>query len=156
MKRAAHPLQFFLELPPRNFWSFFGTQKAGHCARCSLMRMSKLGLRIVAWLKPCMFCEGSLKKIKFRAFPKRVSPRILSLESVDYFGASEHYWVVKKKKEESWFTKLQWSGVVTGVFFAWACALRLDKQHATGHRYVVHIVIRTKIFTLKACLRFKW
>ena len=36
-------------------------------------------------------CEESLGKIKFRAFPKRVGPRILSLESVDYFGASEHY-----------------------------------------------------------------
>ena len=32
-----------------------------------------------------------LGKIKFRAFPKRVSPRILSLESIDYFGTSEHY-----------------------------------------------------------------
>ena len=32
-----------------------------------------------------------LRKVKFRAFPKRVGPRILSLESVDYFGASEHY-----------------------------------------------------------------
>ena len=38
-----------------------------------------------------MFCEESLGKIKFRAFPKRLSPRILSLESIDYFGASEHY-----------------------------------------------------------------
>ena len=38
-----------------------------------------------------MFCEESLGKIKFRAFPKRVSPRILSLESIDYFGASERY-----------------------------------------------------------------
>ena len=45
-----------------------------------------------------MFCEESLGKIKFRAFPKRVGPRILSLESVDYFGASEHYWVVGKNK----------------------------------------------------------
>ena len=38
-----------------------------------------------------MFCEERLGKIKFRAFPKRVGPRILSLESVDYFGASEYY-----------------------------------------------------------------
>ena len=39
----------------------------------------------------------------FRAFPKCVGPRNLSLESVDYFVASEQYWVVekKKKKEES-------------------------------------------------------
>ena len=43
-----------------------------------------------------MFCEESLGKTKFRAFPKRVGPRILSLESVDYFGTSEHYSVVKK------------------------------------------------------------
>ena len=38
-----------------------------------------------------MFCEESLGKIKFRAFRKRVGPRIRSLEIVDYFGASEHY-----------------------------------------------------------------
>ena len=38
-----------------------------------------------------MFCEESFGKIKFRAFRERVDPRILSLESVDYFGASEHY-----------------------------------------------------------------
>ena len=72
-------------------------QIGGHYARRSLWRLSKLGLGIVAWSKPRMFCEESLGKIKFRAFPKRVGPRILSLESVDYFGASEHYWVVEKK-----------------------------------------------------------
>ena len=33
-----------------------------------------------------MFCKESLGKIKFRAFPKQVGPRILSLENVDYFG----------------------------------------------------------------------
>ena len=54
-------------------------------------------LRIFAWSKPCMFCKESLGKIKFRAFPKCVSPRILSLKSVDYFGTSEHYRVVEKK-----------------------------------------------------------
>ena len=42
-----------------------------------------------------MFCEEIIGKIKFRAFPNRVGPRILSLESVDYFGTSEHY--VEKK-----------------------------------------------------------
>ena len=36
-----------------------------------------------------MFCEERLGKIKFRAFPKRVGPRILSHESADYFGTSE-------------------------------------------------------------------
>ena len=44
-----------------------------------------------------MFWEESLGKIKFEAFPKRVGSQILSLEIVDYFGASEHYWVVEKK-----------------------------------------------------------
>ena len=29
--------------------------------------------------------------MRFRAFPERVGPRILSLESVDYFGISEHF-----------------------------------------------------------------
>ena len=37
-----------------------------------------------------MFCEEILGKIKLRAFPKLVGPRILSLESVDYFETSEH------------------------------------------------------------------
>ena len=45
-----------------------------------------------------MFCKMSLGKIKFRAFPKRVGPRILALESVNYFGTSEHYWVIEKNK----------------------------------------------------------
>ena len=39
-----------------------------------------------------------LGKIKSRAFPERVGPRILSLQSVDYFGTSEHYWVVEEKQ----------------------------------------------------------
>ena len=44
-----------------------------------------------------MFYEESLGKIKLRAFRKHVGPRILSIESIDYFEASEHYWVVEKK-----------------------------------------------------------
>ena len=44
-----------------------------------------------------MFCQECLGKIKFGAFPKRVGPRIPSLERVDYFGTSEHYRVVEKK-----------------------------------------------------------
>ena len=48
-----------------------------------------------------MFCEERLGNIKFRAFPEQVGPRILLLESVDYFGISEHYSGRKKKKEES-------------------------------------------------------
>ena len=45
-----------------------------------------------------MFCEESLGKITFRAFPKHVGPRILSLESIDYFGASEHLLLSGRKK----------------------------------------------------------
>ena len=65
--------------------------KGGHCARRSLWRPWKLGIRIIASSKPRMCCEESLGKIKFRAFPECVGPRILSLESVDYFGTSDHY-----------------------------------------------------------------
>ena len=36
------------------------------------------------------------RKLRFRAFPERVCQRILSLESVDYFGTSEHFGVEKK------------------------------------------------------------
>ena len=44
----------------------------------SVRRPWKLGLGIVASWKSRMFYEESLEKIKFRAFPKRVGPRILS------------------------------------------------------------------------------
>ena len=42
-----------------------------------------------------------LGKSKFKAFPKRVGPWILSLESVGYFGISEHFWVVRKIKNRN-------------------------------------------------------
>ena len=35
--------------------------------------------------------------MRFRTFPERVGPRILSFESVDYFGTSEQKSVVKKQ-----------------------------------------------------------
>ena len=41
---------------------------------------------------PCMFCEEILVKInaeRCRAIPERVGPRILSLESFDYYRTSE-------------------------------------------------------------------
>ena len=49
-------------------------------------------------LEPRMFCEESLGKIKFWAFPERISPRILSLESVHYFGTSKHFSGRKKRR----------------------------------------------------------
>ena len=36
-------------------------------------------------------------EIPYRAFPERVGPRILWLESVDYFGTSDHFSGRKKK-----------------------------------------------------------
>ena len=47
-----------------------------------------------------MFWGESLGKIKFRAFPEQVGPRILSLESVNYFETSEHHSGRKKKKKK--------------------------------------------------------
>ena len=37
-------------------------------------------------------------EIPYRAFPERVGPRVLSLESVDYFGTTDHFSGRKKKK----------------------------------------------------------
>ena len=37
-------------------------------------------------------------EIPYRACPERVGPRILSLESVDYFGTSDHFSGRKKKR----------------------------------------------------------
>jgi len=47
-----------------------------------------------------MFFEESVGKIKLRAFPEWVGPRILSLESVGYFGKGEHFSGQKKKRKE--------------------------------------------------------
>ena len=38
--------------------------------------------------------------MRFRAFPERVSPRILSLESVDFFETSEHFNGREKKTKK--------------------------------------------------------
>ena len=38
--------------------------------------------------------------MRFRAFPERAGPRILSLESVDYFETSEHFSGSKNKNKK--------------------------------------------------------
>ena len=43
--------------------------------------------------------------MRFRAFPERVGPRILSLESVDYFETSEHFNGRKKKNRRMLISK---------------------------------------------------
>ena len=73
------------------FFVVFRTQNRVIVPGVPLRTPGKLGLRIVACSKPRMFGEESLGKIKFKAIPKRVGSRILSLESVDYFGTSDHY-----------------------------------------------------------------
>ena len=57
-------------------------------------------MRIFVGPNPCMFCEENLGKIKLRAFPEGVSPRILLLVSVGYFGKGENFSGQKKKKKE--------------------------------------------------------
>ena len=52
---------------------------------------SRPGTKNCCVIEAAHVSKESLGKIKFRAFPKRVGPRILSLESVDYFGTSKHY-----------------------------------------------------------------
>ena len=47
--------------------------------------------------KPRLFCKESLGKIKFRAFPKRVGPQILLLESIDYLRTSERIRILISK-----------------------------------------------------------
>ena len=59
-----------------------------------------------------MFCKESLGKIKFRAFPEQVSPQIVSLESIDYFGTSEHFSGRKKKKKNLIISKTSIVSVV--------------------------------------------
>ena len=56
-----------------------------------------------------MFREGQ-RKLRFRDFPERVGPRILSLESVDFFGTSEYFGGRKKSNLNK--QKTNWSGVV--------------------------------------------
>ena len=46
--------------------------------------------------------------MRFRAFLERIGPLILSLESVDYFGTSDHFNGQKKKN----VNHQNWSGVV--------------------------------------------
>ena len=59
-----------------------------------------------------MFWKESLGKIKFRAFPEHVSPRNVSLESIDYFGTSEHFSGRKKKKKNLIISKTSIVSVV--------------------------------------------
>ena len=45
------------------------------------------------------------RKLRFRAFPEQVCPRILSLESVDYLGTSVKHFGGRKKKRRIFISK---------------------------------------------------
>ena len=87
-------------LPVPSFWFLF------HQSQDLFARHFKF--KSVTWFLLCtrvfsptadiLKSEKTLGTRLFRAFPKRVGPRILSLESVDYLGTSEHYWLVEKKR----------------------------------------------------------
>ena len=56
-----------------------------------------------------MFCEECVRRINEKdvaLFPEQVGPRVLLLESVDYFGTSEYF--SRRKKKESLGVKLRW------------------------------------------------
>ena len=109
---------------PRNFWFVFGVTKSRSLCQAFLVETVETGTKNRCVIEathalrrnislprrrfcgegwetssPKNACVGGKGNIKLSAFPKRVGPRILSLESVDYFGASEQYWVVEKKKK---------------------------------------------------------
>ena len=85
------PLPTFLEVPPDCF-VVFGSQNEGSLCQVFLADILETGTRNRCVIEATMFSEESVGiKTKFRAFPKRVGRRILSLERVDYIGTSEHY-----------------------------------------------------------------
>ena len=63
---------------------------------------TRLTLRIchrALYLQQFMSIQVHRIQIPYRAFPERVGPRILSLESVDYFRTSDYF--SGRKKEQS-------------------------------------------------------
>ena len=83
-----------------------------------------------------MFCKESLGKSKFRAFLKRVGPLILSLESIDYFGTSEHFSGRKKKKKNLIISK---TSIVSVVNFHNCMQMSLLAMFEMTHHHSVLI-----------------
>ena len=83
------PSQFFWKYP----WNFWDTKGRSLC-QAFLAETVETGTKNRCVIEATHVMRRSLGKIKFRAFPKRIGPRMLSLESVHYFAASEQYWVV--------------------------------------------------------------
>ena len=76
-----------------NLHSFFvvlRTQKGSLC-QAFLAKTVETGTKNHCHRSQACLAKKNLGKIEFRAFPKRVSPQILLLESNDYFGTCEHH-----------------------------------------------------------------
>ena len=67
--------------------------------------------------------------MRFRAFPERVRPPILSFERVDNLGTSEHFSGRKKKKNLN-YKAYNWSGVVN--FDCMQMSLVMDMRFIFG------------------------
>ena len=87
--------QFFWKYAPDFFCRFWVTNQGSSLCQAFLADTVETGTK-----NRCMNHSNAMPCFarKAWAFLKRVGPRILSLKGVDYFGASEHYWVVEEKK----------------------------------------------------------
>ena len=85
-----------------------------------------------------MFCKESLGKIKFRAFPEQFSPQIVSLESIDYFGTSEHFSGRKKKKKNLIISK---TSIVSVVNFQNCMQMSLLAMFEMTHHVLITFFI---------------
>ena len=103
-----------------------------------------------------MFCQESLGKIKFRAFPKRVGPRILSLESVDYFGTSAHYRVVEKIR--NLISKTAMVGCCNFIVCKWSCDVLLYTRTAVQRTAVQRtaVVANTRTKSIQKQIKSKY
>ena len=83
----------------------------------STTRLTLRMCQLCTWLSRTLRAAPHVHKIEIpcRTFPERVGPRILSLESVDYFGTSDYFSGRKKEKNlnvQNFGGEANWSGVV--------------------------------------------
>ena len=93
--------------------------------------------------------------MRFRAFAERVGPRILSLESVDYFGTSEHFSGRKKKPRRMLISKTSidgeanWSFIVCKLVFSATIEMMRDAPRSS--RIFIYY-IHTEKYSPKSCV----
>ena len=139
------PTQFFWKYPRVGGGGFvvFCIQMEDHCARRSLRRPWKLGLRMVEWSKPRMFCEQSLRKIKFKGSElfRNVSVhefyRLKALITLEKLNTTEWSKKIRIVIRLSSLAKLRWSGTVNfhcmQMALWWACDLFSAMIEMTCH-----------------------